>query len=190
MKNLVFFGPPGVGKGTQAAILKDKYNLIHISTGDVFRDNIKNKTELGKLAKSYMDVGNLVPDKVTIDMLKAEVNKSPNANGFILDGFPRTVSQAKALDEFLLEKGKIINGMVSIVVPEDLLVKRILNRGLTSGRPDDQNVDKIKHRFKEYQTKTAILQEYFQKQNKYYGIDGVGSIDEITERLSNVIDNL
>ncbi|MEN8123894.1 MAG: adenylate kinase [Bacteroidota bacterium] len=190
MKNLVFFGPPGAGKGTQATIIKDKYNLVHISTGDVFRYNIKNETELGKLAKSYMDIGDLVPDKVTIDMLKAEVNKNPNANGFIFDGFPRTKSQAIALDEFLHEKGESINGMVSLVVPEDLLIKRILNRGLTSGRPDDQDVDKIKNRFNEYQTKTAILQEFFQKQNKYYGINGVGSIEEITERLCKVIDNL
>jgi len=190
MKNLVLFGPPGAGKGTQADILKDKYNLIHISTGDVFRYNIKNKTELGKLAKSYMDKGDLVPDNVTIEMLKAEVEKNSNANGFIFDGFPRTKSQAKALDEFLHKKDETIHGMIALEVPEELLIERILNRGLTSGRPDDQDKDKIKNRFNEYQTKTTILQDYFQKQNKYYGVNGVGSIDEITERLINVFDNL
>ena len=190
MLNIVLFGPPGSGKGTQADVLKDKYNLVHISTGDVFRFNINNETSLGKLAKSYMDDGNLVPDEVTIDMLKAEVEKRPDVDGFIFDGFPRTVSQAKALDAFLKEKGRSINGMVALEVAEDLLVERLLNRGLTSGRPDDQEVSKIRNRFNEYQTKTAILQDYYAKQNKYYGVNGVGSIEDITERISEVIDKL
>lgn len=190
MKNIVLFGPPGAGKGTQAHLLKEKYNLIHISTGDVFRFNIKNETELGLLAKSYMDDGNLVPDEVTIDMLKAEVEKSPNAHGFIFDGFPRTISQAQALDAFLEEKGALLNGMVALEVPEDLLVKRILNRGLTSERPDDQNETKIRVRFNQYKTKTAILKDYYQKQNKYFGVNGVGEIDEITARLSAIVDTL
>jgi len=190
MKNIVLFGPPGSGKGTQAEVLKDKYNLVHISTGDVFRYNIKNETSLGKLAKSYMDDGNLVPDEVTIDMLKAEVDKNREADGFIFDGFPRTVSQAKALDTFLKEKDETINGMVALEVAEDLLVERLLNRGLTSGRPDDQDVSKIRNRFNEYQTKTAILQDYYDAQNKYFGVDGVGSIEDITVRISQVIDKL
>jgi len=190
MTNIVLFGPPGAGKGTQADVLKEKYDLIHISTGDVFRYNIKNETELGMLAKSFMDKGNLVPDEVTIDMLKAEVDRNGEANGFIFDGFPRTESQAKALDVFLQEKGETINGMVALEVSEDLLVARLLKRGETSGRSDDQDESKIRNRFNEYETKTAILKHYYEDQNKYYGVDGVGSIEEITERLSAVFNKL
>ncbi len=190
MKNIVLFGPPGAGKGTQADLLKEKYNLVHISTGDVFRYNIKNETELGLLAKSFMDKGDLVPDELTIDMLTAEVDKNKDANGFIFDGFPRTDLQAIALDEFLAEKGEGINGMVALEVAEDLLVARLLKRGETSGRPDDQDESKIRNRFNEYETKTAVLKEYYQAQNKYFGVDGVGSIEEINKRLCVVIDNL
>lgn len=188
MKNIVLFGPPGAGKGTQAELLKEKYELIHISTGDVFRFNIKNQTELGLLAQSYMDKGDLVPDEVTINMLKAEVEKNPDANGFIFDGFPRTESQAASLDAFLSDKDSGINGMVALEVPENLLVERLLNRGKTSGRADDQDEEKIRNRFNEYATKTAILKEYYQRQDKYYGVDGVGSIEAITGRLVDVID--
>jgi len=190
MTNIVLFGPPGAGKGTQAEILKDKYNLIHISTGDVFRYNIKNETELGVLAKSYMDKGDLVPDEVTIDMLKAEVNRNTDANGFIFDGFPRTEDQAKALDSFLAEKGEGINGMVALEVKEDILVERLLERGKTSGRPDDQDENKIRNRFNEYNTKTAILKDYYEAQGKYFGVNGVGSIEDITKLLSSVFDKL
>lgn len=190
MTNIVLFGPPGAGKGTQAEVLKEKYNLVHISTGDVFRFNIKNKTELGMLAKSFMDKGDLVPDEVTIDMLKAEVNKNTDVNGFIFDGFPRTESQAKALDTFLTEKGEEINGMVALEVEEDILVERLLKRGETSGRPDDQDESKIRNRFNEYATKTAVLKDYYAAQDKYYGVNGVGAIEEITDRLSEVFDTL
>jgi len=190
MKNIVLFGPPGAGKGTQAAFLKDMYNLVHISTGDVFRFNIKNQTELGLLAKKYMDEGDLVPDEVTINMLKAEVEKNADAQGFIFDGFPRTQSQAEALDAFLSDKEEQINAMIALEVPEDILVTRLLERGKTSGRTDDTDEVKIRNRFNEYNTKTAILKDYFDAQNKYFGIDGVGSIEDITKRISKVFDQL
>ena len=189
-KNILLFGPPGVGKGTQADILKEKYNLVHISTGDVFRSHIKKETKLGKLAKSYIDKGNLVPDDVTIKMLKSVVNKVPRSNGIIFDGFPRTKVQAIALDKFLEKKGQVIGGMLAIEVPTSLLVARLLERGKTSGRPDDQDENKILNRFNEYYTKTEILKDYYQAQNKYFGIDGVGEINEITKRLSDVFDKL
>lgn len=190
MKNIVLFGPPGAGKGTQAEILKEKYNLVHISTGEVFRFNIKNQTELGVLAKKYIDAGDLVPDEVTINMLKQEVNKNAEANGFIFDGFPRTESQAEALDTFLAEKGERINGMVALEVPEDLLVERLLERGKTSGRSDDMDESKIRNRFNEYNTKTAVLKDFYQAQGNYFGVDGVGSIEDITQRLADVFDTL
>lgn len=190
MKNIVLFGPPGAGKGTQAVALKDYYNLVHLSTGDVFRYNIKNKTALGLHAKTFMDKGDLVPDSVTIDMLKDEVNRHPDAKGFIFDGFPRTSLQAEALDNFLAEKGEQISGMVALEVEEDELVTRLLERGKTSGRPDDQDESKIRNRFNEYNTKTAILKDYYEAQDKYFGVNGLGDINEITERLKKVFDKL
>lgn len=190
MTNIVLFGPPGAGKGTQANFLKVKYNLVHISTGDVFRYNIKNETALGMLAKSYMDKGELVPDKVTIDMLNAEVEKNADAHGFIFDGFPRTDAQAKALDELMDSKDSQINAMIALEVEDEILVKRILERGKTSGRPDDADENIIRNRITEYYNKTAILKNYYSDKGKYFGINGVGSIEEITQRLSAVIDKL
>ncbi|MCF7561181.1 adenylate kinase [Sabulilitoribacter multivorans] len=190
MTNLVLFGPPGAGKGTQAEFLKTKYNLVHISTGDVFRYNIKNETALGMLAKSYMDKGALVPDQVTIDMLNAEVEKNTDAQGFIFDGFPRTNAQAEALDKLMDSKDSQINAMIALEVDDEVLVKRLLGRGKTSGRPDDADESIIRNRIKEYYDKTAILKDYYSAQDKYFGVDGVGSIDEITKRLSSVIDKL
>lgn len=190
MINIVLFGPPGAGKGTQAEILKDKYNLIHISTGDVFRYNIKNSTELGLLAKSYIDKGHLVPDEVTIKMLKDEVEKHLDSGGFIFDGFPRTETQADALTDLLKEENTEVAAMIALEVDDQVLAKRLLERGKTSGRPDDANEKVIRERIAEYYRKTDILKQHYQKEDKYYGVDGVGSIAEITERLSTVIDGL
>lgn len=190
MTNLVLFGPPGAGKGTQAEVLKEKYDLVHISTGDVFRYNIKNATELGTLAKSYIDKGQLVPDTVTIDMLSAEVEKNADAKGFIFDGFPRTEAQADALATLLASKNTEVAGMVALEVDDEVLVQRLLERGKTSGRADDADEDVIRNRIKVYYAETAILKGYYEKQDKYHGVDGVGSIEEITARLSDVIDTL
>ena len=190
MTNLVLFGPPGAGKGTQAEVLKQKYSLVHISTGDVFRYNIKNETELGVLAKSYIDKGQLVPDEVTINMLNAEVDKNPEAKGFIFDGFPRTEAQAEALGTLLTSKNAEVSAMVALEVEDEILVQRLLERGKTSGRADDADEAVIRNRIKVYYDETAILKGYYQKKDKYFGIDGVGAIDEITDRLSQVIDKL
>ena len=190
MTNLVLFGPPGAGKGTQAEVLKEKYNLVHISTGDVFRYNIKNATELGTLAKSYIDKGQLVPDSVTIKMLNAEVEKNADAKGFIFDGFPRTEAQAEALAVLLASKNTGVSGMVALEVDDEVLVQRLLERGKTSGRADDADEAVIRNRIKVYYAETAILKGFYEKQDKYHGVDGVGTVSEITDRLSKVIDTL
>jgi adenylate kinase len=190
MINIVLFGPPGAGKGTQADILKDKYNLTHLSTGDMFRFNLKNETELGVLAKSYMDKGHLVPDEVTIKMLNAEVDRFLPCDGFIFDGFPRTEAQADSLAALMTEKETQINAMIALEVDDEVLVERLLARGKTSGRQDDANEDVIRNRIKVYYNETAILKSYYEKQDKYFGIDGVGSIEAITKRISKIIDSL
>ena len=190
MTTLVLFGKPGAGKGTQAAFLKDKYNLVHISTGDIFRHNIKNETKLGKLAQSYMDKGDLVPDEVTIQMLQEEVEKNPNAEGFIFDGFPRTIAQAEALDAFLESKGMRIHGTLALEADDEVLIKRLVERGKVSGRTDDQDEEKIRNRFTEYNEKTAPLITFYQTQGKYHTINGIGTIEEITTRLSETIDKI
>ena len=190
MTNLVLFGKPGAGKGTQAAFLKDKYNLVHISTGDIFRFNIKNETKLGKLAQSYIEKGDLVPDEVTIQMLQEEVEKNPNAEGFLFDGFPRTIAQAEALDTFLSSKGMRIHGTLALEADDEVLIKRIVERGKVSGRADDQDEEKIKNRFVEYNEKTAPLIAYYKAQGKYHAVDGIGTVEEITVRLSKAIDQI
>jgi adenylate kinase len=191
MKNIVLFGKPGAGKGTQASVLKEKFELVHISTGDVFRYNISNQTELGTLAKSYMDKGELVPDSVTINMLSDEVGRSiAQAKGYIFDGFPRTTAQAKALDAFLSEKGMQVDATIALEADEDELTARLLERGKTSGRTDDTDETKIRTRFAEYNAKTAPLIDFYQKQNKLYSVNGIGQIDQITERIASIIASL
>lgn len=190
MTNLVLFGPPGAGKGTQASILKERYELVHISTGDVFRYNIKNETSLGKHAKSFMDKGQLVPDDVTIKMLEAEVDQNAQAKGFIFDGFPRTVAQAEALGDLLVEKNTTVSAMIALEVEDEVLVQRLLGRGKTSGRSDDADEEVIRNRIKVYYEETAILKQYYLKQDKYFGVDGVGSLEEITARISKVVDSI
>jgi len=190
MINLVLFGKPGAGKGTQAQFLKEKYNLKHISTGDVFRYNIKNGTDLGNLAKSYMDRGDLVPDEVTINMLKDEVEKNPDASGFIFDGFPRTNAQAEALDRLMETKNMKINATIALEADDEILIQRLLERGKVSGRSDDQDEEKIRNRFEEYNQKTAPLREYYENQGKFHSVNGIGAIDEITMRLGKVIEEL
>ena len=189
MINLILFGKPGSGKGTQAEFVKNKYDLIHISTGDVFRYNISTETDLGLLAKSYMEKGDLVPDNVTIKMLEAEVNKSSNANGFIFDGFPRTTLQAEMLDEFLLLKELSITMTIALEVDENILIERLINRGKDSGRVDDQDRSKIENRFDEYNNKTSTLIKYYKSQNKFFQIEGTGKISEISQRIYNLIDS-
>lgn len=190
MINIVLFGKPGAGKGTQAAYLKSKYQLFHISTGDLFRHHISNKTALGTLAQSYMDKGDLVPDQVTIDMLKDTVENHPEAKGFIFDGFPRTTKQAEVLDDFLREKSMPVTATLALEADDDILVERLINRGKTSGRADDQDEEKIRNRFEEYNNKTAPLRDFYSAQGKFHSVDGIGSIDEITRRLTELIDGL
>lgn len=184
MINIVLFGPPGSGKGTQAQNLIEKFNLKQISTGDLFRFNMKNDTELGKLAKSYIDKGELVPDQVTTDMLIDEIRKPSNAAGFIFDGYPRTAVQTEALEKIVKEElNDNIDVCLSLVVEDSLLVERLLKRGEISGRSDDSNVEIIENRIKEYYTKTAEVAELYKQQGKYVEINGVGEINEISEKL-------
>lgn len=190
MINIVLFGKPGAGKGTQAEFLKEKYQLVHISTGDVFRFNLKNDTALGKQARVFMDAGDLVPDELTTQMLIDEVNKNLDAKGILFDGYPRTLSQAEALDAFLPTIGSQVTATVALEADDEVLVARLLERGKTSGRVDDQDEEKIRNRYQEYNEKTAPLMDYYKAQNKFHAVDGIGSIQEITERLTQVIDNL
>lgn len=190
MINIVIFGPPGAGKGTQSAKLLEKYQLIHISTGDLFRMHMKGETELGRKAQSFIDGGNLVPDSITIAMLKDKVQSHPEAKGFIFDGFPRTLQQADALDELVVSLQTSISTCLSLQVPEDELVKRLLERGKTSGRADDANEEVIRNRLAVYQRETAPLQDFYQRQNKLSQVDGTGTVEEIFDRLCASIDTL
>ena len=189
MLNLILFGPPGSGKGTQAAALIVKYDLLHISTGDLFRYNLKNDTPLGKEARSYMDKGDLVPDEVTVKMLKAKVDENPDVAGYIFDGFPRTIPQAEALDNLLASKGESVTKLLMLDVPDEELISRLLNRGKTSGRADDQNPDIIKNRLGEYRSKTIPVFDFYSKKGKAVKVWGLGKLSTIHGRLSLELDN-
>ncbi len=179
MLNLVLFGPPGAGKGTQSEKIIEKYNLVHLSTGDLLRSQIQAGTELGLKAKTLMDQGILVPDEVVIGMIDSKLSENKEAAGFIFDGFPRTVKQAEALDQLLTSYDESITIMAALMVPDEELKKRLLMRGLTSGRPDDQDEEKIKTRIHEYNSKTTPVADYYRKQNKFVSVEGVGEIEEI-----------
>lgn len=190
MLNIVLFGPPGAGKGTQSERIIEEYGLKHLSTGDIFRANIKGETELGKLANSYIDKGQLVPDAVTIQMLQSEFKKTKNAKGFIFDGFPRTNAQAEALDIFLESEGTSISVMLALDVEEEELRVRLKKRAEVSGRADDANPEVIQNRINVYKAETLPVKEYYQKQGKFTEVNGIGTVDEITGRLFNVINGL
>ncbi|MBN2214644.1 MAG: adenylate kinase [Bacteroidales bacterium] len=190
MLNIVLFGPPGAGKGTQATKIIEKYQLVHLSTGDILRAELAAKTALGQEAKKYMDKGELVPDKVVIDMIGLKIDKNHDASGFIFDGFPRTTAQAEALDILLNKKRAPISIMLSLEVEKEELIKRLLGRGKVSGRSDDRDVSVIENRIRVYNNETAPVKGFYEKQGKYRAVDGMGTIEEIFERLCKVIDQV
>lgn len=190
MLNIVLFGPPGAGKGTQSEKLIEKFQLIHLSTGDLLRSEIAQQTVLGMQAKLLMDKGELVPDAVVIGMIRAKLEHNEKASGFIFDGFPRTAAQAEALDNLLSEKNTTISCMLALEVDNEELTKRLLLRGKASGRADDQNEEIIRNRIKEYNNKTAPLKDFYSAQNKFHAINGIGSIDEIFDALCTEISSV
>ena len=190
MLNLVLFGPPGAGKGTQSEKLIEKYKLVHLSTGDILRAELKAQTKLGVEAKKFMDQGALVPDEVVIGMIEAKLDANKDAKGFIFDGFPRTTAQATALDKVLAKKNTPITVMLALEVEHEELVKRLLNRGKDSGRADDQNPAVIENRIAVYNKETSPVIHYYDAQKKFRSIVGIGSVDDIFGRLCTVIDSL
>ncbi len=190
MINLILFGPPGSGKGTQAKKLVETFGLLHISTGDLFRHEIGNQTPLGLKAKSYIDKGELVPDEVTVGMLKNKVNSNKEVKGFIFDGFPRTIPQSEALDQFLAETGNRVNQLIMLDVPDEELIKRLLERGKTSGRSDDTDEDIIKNRIAIYKEETSPVFHYYESRGRATKVNGQGTIDEIFQLLSETIEKV
>ena len=190
MLNIVLFGAPRAGKGTQSEKVLKKYNLVHLSTGDLFRLHLNNETALGLEAKKYMNKGDLVPDEIVIGMVEDKINKSSNVIGFVFDGFPRTINQAIALDNMLEKKNIPIKQMIALKVDEKELIKRIQNRAKTSGREDDKSIDKINNRIQVYNQETKPVADYYKKHDKYSEVDGIGEIDEIFIKLCSKIDDL
>lgn len=188
MINLILFGPPGAGKGTQSAKIIEKYSLTHISTGDLFRKHLKEGTPLGKLAQDYMSKGNLVPDKVVIDMVDDKIKSSGNIEGIIFDGFPRTIPQAEALDNLLEQKNAPIKVLIELVVPEDELRMRLSERAAKDNRPDDAKPEVIENRIAVYKAETAAVADYYRTNNKYASVIGVGAIDDIFKNICREID--
>jgi len=187
MTNFLIFGPPGSGKGTQSVKLAEEFNLVHLSTGDMLREEVAAATEMGKKVEGLMKRGELVPDEVVIQMIAGRLDANPSAGGFIFDGFPRTVEQAAALDKVLEEKNTSISKMLMLEVEHDELVKRLLLRAETSGRADDKKVDVIENRIKVYREKTEPVIDYYSKDNKYLPVNGMGDIDEIFDRLCKAV---
>jgi adenylate kinase len=190
MLNIVLFGPPGAGKGTQSEKLIEKYHLVHLSTGDILRGELKAQSKLGLEAKKFMDKGELVPDSVVIGMIEGKLDTNKDARGFIFDGFPRTTSQAEALDSLLAKRHSPITVMLALEVEHEELVKRLLNRGKDSGRADDQNPAVIENRIAVYHKETSPVIRHYDAQKKFRSIDGIGSIDDIFDRLCTVIDKV
>ncbi len=188
MHNIVLFGPPGAGKGTQSQKLIAKYHLVHLSTGDLLRAQITAGTALGLQAKKLMDEGLLVPDEVVIGMIGSALQTNKQAAGFIFDGFPRTTAQAQSLDRLLAEHGTNVACMIALEVGEQELVTRLLERGKTSGRPDDQDETKIRRRVTVYNTETAQVAGYYAAQRKFHSLNGIGEIEAIFQQISSIID--
>jgi adenylate kinase len=188
MFNIILFGPPGSGKGTQSERITAKYGLKHLSTGDLLRSEIAGQTPLGLAAQSFMEKGQLVPDEVVIEMISSALDNNPNANGFLFDGFPRTTAQAESLDKLLIQKNTEIALVLALQVTRKELVRRLLNRGLTSDRPDDNNEEVITARLQEYERKTAAVAEYYSKYGKVSYIKGEGTVDKIFEALCSAIE--
>lgn len=190
MLNIVLFGPPGAGKGTQAEKLQEKYGILHLSTGEVIRDEMNRGTELGRLAAKQMEGGKLASDELVLGIIEKYIDEHRSAPGVIFDGFPRTLPQAEAFDGILTRIGTGVTVMLALDVPDDVVIERILARGKTSGRADDQSIDTIRNRIAVYDAQTAVVADYYKRQGKFRAVNGVGTIDEIFDRVCETIDAL